>query len=83
MRYVPPPLPQLCLPAPQPQRGKGVKVEGASTSQEQGPLLRSKVDLVLLEKMDDLTSSVKDVKNELGGLKNMLGVKLSELIACL
>ena len=56
-------------------------VEGASTSQEQGPLLRSKVDLVLLGKMDDITSSVKDVKNELGELKIMLGEKLTELIS--
>ena len=90
MSYVPPAPPQLCLPAPPAQKGKGVKVEGASTSQEQGPLLRSKVDLVLLEKMDDLSSSVKEVmssvtavKNELEELKNLFGEKLTELIACL
>ena len=60
-----------------------MKVEGASTSQEQGPLLRSKVDLALLDKLDVLTASVVDVKNELGELKNLLGEKLSELIASL
>ena len=83
MSYVAPAQPQLLLPAPPVSKGKGVKVEGASTSQDQGQLLRSKVDLALLDKMDVLTASVMEVKNELGELKNMLGEKLSELIASL
>ena len=90
MSYVAPPPAQLLLPAPPTQKGKGIKAEGASTSQEQGPLLRSKVDLALLDKLDTLSTNVKDVtlsvtevKNELGELKNLLGEKLSELIACL
>ena len=83
MSYVAPVLPPLMLPAPPVPKGKNVKAEGASTSQEQGPLLRSKVDLALLDKMDALTASVIDVKNELGELKSLLGEKLSELIASL
>ena len=55
--------------------------KGPSTSHEQGPLLRSKVDLALLDKIDALTTSVVDVKIELSALKTMLGEKLSELIA--
>ena len=83
MSYVSPVAPPLLLPAPPLAKGKSVKVEGPSTSQEQGPLLRSKVDLALLDKIDALTASVVDVKNELGDLKNLLGEKLSELIASL
>ena len=83
LSFVPPVAPPLLLPAPPVAKGKSVKTEGPSTSQEQGPLLRSKVDLALLDKIDALTTSVVDVKNELGELKIMLGEKLTELIASL
>ena len=50
LSYIAPVAPPLALPAPPAAKGKGVKVEGPSTSHEQGPLLRSKVDLALLDR---------------------------------
>ena len=65
MSYVAPPPPQLYLPAPPTEKAKGVKAVGASTSQEQGPLLWSKVDLALLDKLDILASDVKEVTSSI------------------
>ena len=68
---------------PPAEKKKGMKKEGPSTSQAQKPLLRSGVDLELLNKMDSLNGNLSGLRGELTYLKDMLYERLSALITCL